>query len=167
MKLFEQEDVLGKACTEYEDLKWWVNGIKIIVTGFMTACNLVSKLVIMWIIQQLHVKKKSTEATMNFVFLLVITTFQSVLIILILNAKMDFIPKFGKYFKNGKMRDFTWDWYKELGGLFVMRMIVMSINPLTTLPVAGPVKFLKKKWFKDGPVFNKKKKNMWDYFKIE
>lgn len=166
MKLILSDDALQKACDEYANLKYWVNGIKIIVTGFMTCCNVISKLVIMWIIQKLSMKKKSTEATFNFIYLVVVTSFQSIVIFLLLNAKLDFIPYFGKHFKNGKMRDFTWDWYKELGGLFIMRMIVMSLNPLFGLPVAGPVKAAKKLWFQKG-LFNKPGKNMWDYYKIE
>lgn len=157
---------MDKACVDYEDLKFWVNGIKIIVTGFMTGCNVISKYLIMWMISVLGFQKKTTEAQMNFIYLFVITTFQSILIIFLLNAKLDFVPYIGDYFKDGKMRDFTWDWYKEIGGVFILRMIIMSINPLTQIVAPGWIKKAKIWWFEHAFIGFRKKKSMWEYYKL-
>lgn len=50
--------------------------------------------------------------------------------IFLLNAKLDFLPVFGKFLKDGKMRDFTWEWYKEIGGVYIFKMMPMALNPI-------------------------------------
>lgn len=74
-------------------------------------------------------------------------TFTTVAIPLLMNAKLDFIPFFGKYFEQGKMRDFTWDWYATLGGVFVQRQIILAIGPLTSALPVGIVVAGTKWWF--------------------
>jgi hypothetical protein len=49
----------------------------------------------MWIITMLNFKKKSTEAIYNFYYLLSTTAFTSIIVILLLGAKLDFVPFFG------------------------------------------------------------------------
>lgn len=61
----------------------------------MSVSNALSKKVIMWIIRMLNFKKRSTEAMANFVYLLTVTAFTSIVVILLLGAKLDFVPFFG------------------------------------------------------------------------
>lgn len=128
--MLTREDEVAEKCKEYNSLKNWIKLTKLIVTIFMAVCNAISKKIIMWIIRLLNFKKRSTEAIANFIYLLSTTAFTSILVILLLGAKLDFIPIIGRYLKDGKNRDFTWEWYMEIGGLFIMRMIILTIGPL-------------------------------------
>jgi hypothetical protein len=108
---FDGKIKLGKYCNEYENLKWSVKYIKIIATLFITASNYLSKKLIMWIITRLNFKNRSDESYFNFVYLITVTAFTSIIVILLLGAKLDFVPYIGMYFKDGRNRDFTWEWY--------------------------------------------------------
>jgi hypothetical protein len=61
----------------------------------MAGCNAISKIIIMWMITKLNFKNKSTEAIYNFIYLLSTTAFTSIIVILLLGAKLDFVPFFG------------------------------------------------------------------------
>jgi len=62
-------------------------------------------------------------------YFVIVTSYTSTFVFLFLSAKLDLIPIIGKYFKEGDYRDFTWQWYKEIGGLFIMRMIIQMTVP--------------------------------------
>lgn len=47
-----------------------------------------------------------------------------------MGGKLDFVPYIGKYMAEGKNRDFTYQWYKQIGGLFIVRMIILNFKPL-------------------------------------
>jgi len=147
-------------CEEYSHLSKQVKYIKLIVTLFMSVCNAVSKKLIIWIIGLLNLKKKSQEAFLNFVYLGSITAFTSIFVILLLGAKLDFVPIVGQYLKDGKNRDFTWEWYMEIGGLFITRMIVLTIGPLIEVATARPAKMVEQLMFKM-EIGNSKNKSMW------
>jgi hypothetical protein len=147
-------------CEEYSHLSKQVKYIKLIVTLFMSVCNAVSKKLIIWIIGLLNLKKKSQEAFLNFVYLGSITAFTSIFVILLLGAKLDFVPIVGQYLKDGKNRDFTWEWYMEIGGLFITRMIVLTIGPLIEVATARPAKMAEQLMFKM-EIGNSKNKSMW------
>ena len=147
-------------CEEYSLLSKQVKYIKLIVTLFMSVCNAVSKKLIVWIIGLLNLKKKSQEAFLNFVYLGSITAFTSIFVILLLGAKLDFVPIVGQYLKDGKNRDFTWEWYMEIGGLFITRMIVLTIGPLIEVATARPAKMAEQLMFKM-EIGNSKNKSMW------
>ena len=100
------------------------------MTVFITVCNAIWKILVIWIIGMLNFKKKSEEALLQFVYLVSTTAFTSIIVILLMGAKLDFIPLIGQYLKDGENRDFTWDWYKEIGGIFILRMIVLCLSPL-------------------------------------
>ena len=140
--MFNNKHSIHDKCSEYYNLKWQVKYIKLFVTIFMSVCNALSKKLIMWIIRLLNLKKKSSEAISNFIYLLSVTAFTSIFVILILGAKLDFVPIFGKFLKDGKNRDFTWEWYMEIGSFFIYRMIILSIGPIIEVAVATPVKKL-------------------------
>lgn len=79
--------------------------------------------------------------------MLSVTAFTSIFVILILGAKLDFVPIVGKYLKAGKNRDFTWEWYMEIGCLFIFRMLILAINPLIEVTMANPVRKIKQYLF--------------------
>jgi len=138
--MFDKEHTITEECKEYSDFKFWVKYIKLVVTLFMSTANAISKKIIMAIIRMMHCKKKSSEAIANFVYLLSTTAFTSVFVILLLGAKLDFVPFFGQYLKDGKNRDFTWEWYIEIGGLFIYRMIMLCLVPMNEVCSATPTK---------------------------
>lgn len=139
-RMFDRQHKITAECKDYSDLKFKVKYIKLVVTVFMGVANALSKKLIMWIIRLLNFKKRSSEAIANFVYLLSTTAFTSIFVILLLGAKLDFVPFFGKYLKDGKNRDFTWEWYMEIGGLFIYRMILLTIGPMIEVGTATPAK---------------------------
>lgn len=126
----------------------------------MATCNTISKILIMWIIRKLNFKKRSSEAIANFIYLLSTTAFTSILVILLLGAKLDFVPIIGRYLKDGKNRDFTWEWYMEIGGLFIVRMIILTMGPLIEICTAIPIKKALQLNFKR-KCFGSNAKTMW------
>ena len=65
-----------------------------------------------------------------------------------MGANLSFIPIYGKNFKQGKYRDFTWEWYQEIGGLFVMKMFISMVGPIIALFVTPILSYLiNKLWF--------------------
>lgn len=138
--MFDPSREIENKCGEYYDLKFKIKYIKLIVTIFMAGCNAISKKIIMWIITMLNFKKKSHEAIYNFYYLLSTTAFTSIIVILLLGAKLDFIPFFGKFLKDGKNRDFTWEWYMEIGSFFIYRMMLLTIGPIIEVCAATPTK---------------------------
>lgn len=94
-RMFDEKHQIRDKCKEYSNFKWRIKYIKLIVTLFMSVSNALSKKVIMWIIRMLNFKKRSTEAMANFVYLLTVTAFTSIVVILLLGAKLDFVPFFG------------------------------------------------------------------------
>lgn len=139
-RMFDKTRAVTDKCSEYSSLKNKIKYIKLFVTIFMSVCNALSKLLIMWIIKLLNFKKKSSEAISNFIYLLSVTSFTSIFVILLLGAKLDFVPFFGQYLKDGKNRDFTWEWYIEIGSFFIYRMILLTIAPIIEVCKATPTK---------------------------
>lgn len=144
--MFASNDELFDACHQYDNVKWWTDYIKIIAGGFITGANTISKMVIIWIISVLGAKSKTYEAIGTFVYLFAVTAFSSIFIWLLLGAKLDFMPIIGEYFKDGKFRDFTWDWYKELGGLFILKTIIMTFGQLSFIS-EGLIQNARRWWF--------------------
>ena len=87
-------------------------------------------------------------------------------IFLLLGAQLDFIPVIGPlYFKGGRHRDFTYEWYKEIGGYFVTKMFIMSLGPVIVF-ITEPLK-QKFGWLKFRYYDNKMGRSMWQYYKSE
>ena len=72
-------------------------------------------------------KTYTNEAMRKFKVLFGITSYTSIFLILIISAKLDFVPFIGKYIKFGKYRDFSFSWYEEIGAIFLQRMVIVLI----------------------------------------
>lgn len=166
-RMFNTKHSIHDKCSEYYNLKWQVKYIKLFITIFMSVCNAISKKIIMGIIKLLNLKKKSSEAISNFIYLLSVTAFTSIFVILILGAKLDFVPIFGKYLKDGKNRDFTWEWYMEIGSFFIYRMIILTMGPIIEVVTATPVKKLLQYIFRRKCLYASNAKTMWQYYNSE
>lgn len=57
-----------------------------------------------------------------FTSLFIVTMSQSIVIILLLNMQLDFVPILNWYFSDGNTRDFTQKFYVDLGTIFLTRM---------------------------------------------
>ena len=103
VKMFDSrfDSKIDIECNDYYNLKWWVGKILYIVTAFVTVVNGITKYFTIWIISMLGFKFKTVESKWNFVFLLSFTAFASIFVLLLLGAKLDFMPIIGKHFKNG------------------------------------------------------------------
>ena len=159
--MFDPNNDTSEICKEYSDLKFWVKYIKLVVTIFMSVCNALSKKLILWIISMLNLKKRTEETLYSFIYLLSVTAFTSIFVILLLGAKLDFVPIIGRFFTTGTNRDFTWEWYLEIGGLFITRQIVLSIGPIIETVSAYPADWVKKFMFKRKGLGNSEQKSMW------
>ena len=81
-------------------------------------------------------KTKSQEKTVIFWVSFFFTAFTSIFYLLLLGAKLDFMPLIGSYFTKGKNRDFTWHWFFELGSVYINRMVMLVISPILNSIIA-------------------------------
>ena len=84
-------------------------------------------MVIPWILSLAQYTHKSTEIKFVFNALLSISTFQTIILVLLLGARLDFIDEYlpfeiGSFFP-GKFRDFTQDWFLKIGVIYIIKML--------------------------------------------
>ena len=110
-------------------------------------------------------KTKWLENIVLFWLTLFINAMISIFYLLLLGAKLDFIPLIGSYFKYGKNRDFTREWYQDLGSVYVFRMLLMVISPIKKIIQTKAISKLKELKFRFRP-FSTDSKTMWQYYQI-
>lgn len=99
--------------------------------AFIGVLNAVQNKLARFIIGIMHFTTRSEEKTVIFAVSFFLTAFTSIFYLLLLGAQLDFMPVIGNYFSKGKNRDFTWDWFFELGSLYINRMLLLVIFPIT------------------------------------
>ena len=89
------DDGLTSECKKYYELKRFVKYIKILLTLSITFCNWLSNKLITWIGYMSGFKKKTALSLFKFVYLLIVTVFSSIVMIILLGAQLDFVPIIG------------------------------------------------------------------------
>lgn len=68
----------------------------------------------------------------------------TIVLILLMGAKLDFIPIINQVF-NGSYRDFTYQWYREIGSIYVTTMIILMFQGVIEL-IIQVIQLRIKKW---------------------
>jgi len=97
-------------------------------------------------------KTKTQEISYQKIWIQTMQFMNSVVLIVLMGAKLDFIPVVGNIF-DGSHRDFTACWYDKIGSIFVVTMAIYIINPFIELIVTLMTQkiFL---WYDQGKFFN-------------
>lgn len=109
----------------------------------------------------------TNEAMANFFLLFGVTSYNSIFLILFLGAKLDFIPILGQYFRDGKNRDFTYIWYKEIGAIFISRMIILLIQSFIPTVKTRIMNCLNWIYFKQNCIGSTYRKGVWQYIEAQ
>lgn len=111
-------------------------------------------------------KTLTEEKTMVFMVSFFLTSITSIFYLLLLGAKLDFMPVIGNYFSKGKNRDFTHDWFFDLGSIFINRMVILTIFPIQETIKAPVMRKVNQLKFRLKP-FSSDSKSMWEYYKLK
>ena len=81
--------------------------IKLMVGLVTFILNYFTEFIIKWIIGLMGNKRESESAYWRFLFSSIVTSFTTIVLVLLLGGKLDFVPYIGEHLNNGKNRDFT------------------------------------------------------------
>lgn len=120
-------------CEKYFTIKWKVSYIKQIINGATLLCNSVLKALILWVVEMASLPRVSEQSKYLYYYLFWTTAFNSIILMMVFNAQLDFIPIYGQQMKDGNYRDFTFSWYFDIGCLTILRIVFMIIGPFTNI----------------------------------
>lgn len=117
-------------------------------------------------------KTKTDEIYWQARMILFMQFINTAIIILLMGAKLDFMPWIGKFF-DGSNRDFTFVWYRIIGSIYVSTMIIFSFQGV----IEVVVQILKQKLSRaydqsrlcnqeETPNSNTKCKTVWQYYNL-
>lgn len=88
--------------------------------------------------------KNKTKLSVNLFFSIFIVQFiQSIVVVMLMNAQLNWIPGMKNLsknylpqdFGNGSYRDFTKDWFMDIGSVYVIRMATLVLTSLINFVV--------------------------------
>lgn len=99
---------------------------------FIVVGNQILQFFINILSEKIGFKTKTWEVYWHGRIIILVKFVNSAIMILLMGARLDFVPVIGRIF-NGTNRDFTYDWFRLIGSIFVTTTMLFSIQGFTGL----------------------------------
>lgn len=130
------------ACANLNRIEYRTANLNIAISSFVVISNAVIKYLVISLCKEIGFTTKTMMVFYERKIILAMQFMNSIVIILLMGAKLDFMPLIGKLFM-GDYRDFTEKWYRVIGSIFVTTTIFFIFGPIIEIIV----NYALEKWY--------------------